>query len=337
MPKKQTNPSASFDQMKTSFLLLLVVTFTSLVSANSIPCIPWQFNPPSCKLNGSPKPGFTARFFHLPINQWVYMRDPSYFANDYRELGQIGEVSGITKQNFVSTIPCIPENGNPTFECYTPFYENYPRYKCGDVQCSNSVRTPYWNNQIYGFQTTVSNVTVELTGYLKAPQTGPYTMIFSNIDDVAYFFVGSDTAFGCCNQDGDLSEVDGYTMGVMYPYAKQVTFNMVEGQYYPIRIVYSNAWMSGTFESQLQLPLGNTILNWGKYVYTYEDKTCKNPSSSSVSASSTSSSISTSTVVSVSTSVSVSYSTVADCDCTYTDSDGVVKSYHTDLPINTRK
>ncbi|CCK72381.1 uncharacterized protein KNAG_0K00130 [Huiozyma naganishii CBS 8797] len=229
-------------------------------------------SPGACLPLGEPSKGFNAKFFSYPINVYDKVLDPGYYTKHYADGGPIGEVKGIIDPNFKTTIPCYRSDGGPTFRCYHPFLRGLAcKYWCGSIHCNNSLRGAYWSEEIYGFNTSVSNISMELTGYLLAPETGNYTFYYNFVDDGAFLFVGPDIAYLCCKQDNYPVGVDLVSIGDHYPHVYAASFYLAAGYYYPVKVVFINAWMSGTLDTKLQLPSGKIVQDWGIYVESYEN------------------------------------------------------------------
>lgn len=69
-------------------------------------------------------------------------------------------------------------------------------------------------------------------------------MIFFNVDDNAYLFLGQSQAFDCCKQSNDpLTDSTFILNANIYNYNNGQNFvniNFIQDQYYPMRIVYIN-------------------------------------------------------------------------------------------------
>lgn len=93
---------------------------------------------------------------------------------------------------------------------------------------------------VYGYNTTISNFTMEITGYYFAKLDGDYTISLSQIDDSAALFIGDGVAFACCNS----SPIVGTAVPLLFTYDKvevSSKVTLIGNTYYPIRIVYTNA------------------------------------------------------------------------------------------------
>ncbi|KAG0668227.1 hypothetical protein C6P45_004880 [Maudiozyma exigua] len=232
----------------------------------------------SCLPNGPSSQGFTARFFPYPIGSPAATTDPTWLQQDYTNNDPIGETSGILDPNY-NFRPCIvgAQLTCPLSSSLTS--DGSGRLKCGSVYCLNRQNSPLFNKDMFGFKTTPTNITVELSGYLYTKQTGNYIFSLNNIDDGAVIVVGGDMAFPCCGQAAPdigsnyFSDVTCLKGAVTAPPTCQTTISLSAGNYYPVRIVYTNSVSVGNLGTSLTLPDGTVINNWGTQVYSYLDTT----------------------------------------------------------------
>ncbi|CAI4233953.1 BCN_G0000070.mRNA.1.CDS.1 [Saccharomyces cerevisiae] len=144
--------------------------------------------------------------------------------------------------------------------------------------CSNSQGIAYWSTDLFGFYTTPTNVTLEMTGYFLPPQTGSYTFKFATVDDSAILSVGGATAFDCCAQQQPPITSTNFTINGIKPWGGSLppniggTVNMYAGYYYPLKVVYSNTVSWGTLPISVELPDGTTVSDdFEGYVYSFDD------------------------------------------------------------------
>jgi len=86
-------------------------------------------------------------------------------------------------------------------------------------------------------------------GYIYAPQTGTYTFTVDSVDDVAYVWIGGDAYSGWTAPSANLKAA--YTDG---PGRGSCSADLVEGQYYPIRILFSQAQGAAVFQLSVTAP-----------------------------------------------------------------------------------
>ncbi|GEQ71561.1 hypothetical protein JCM33374_g5246 [Metschnikowia sp. JCM 33374] len=123
---------------------------------------------------------------------------------------------------------------------------------------------------IYGYHTTISNYTIELTGFYRAPASGSFTFKLAADN-------GGSLQFGagpvCCNDP--LGSVTGNvavnTLGQaggadINSDQSTATFTLDQGVYYPIKIVTFNWMGDGGIQLTVTDPSGNTINNFGSQV-----------------------------------------------------------------------
>ena len=228
----------------------------------------------SCLPDGPSSQGFTARFFPYQIGSLVATNNPLWLEQDYMNNDPIGQTSGILDPNYYIK-PCV-FGTQRTCPLSSPFTADaYGRLKCGNSYCLNNQNGALSNLDMFGFSTTPTNITVELSGYLYTSQTGNYVFSLNNIDDAAIIVVGADVAFPCCGQAAqDLlydynSDVTCLKGGNSPPPNCQTTISLTAGNYYPVRIVYANIMSLGRLGTSLTLPDGTVINNWGTQVYSY--------------------------------------------------------------------
>ena len=227
-----------------------------------------------CLPDGPSSQGFTARFFPYQIGSLVATNNPLWLEQDYMNNDPIGQTSGILDPNYYIK-PCV-FGTQRTCPLSSPFTADaYGRLKCGNSYCLNNQNGALSNLDMFGFSTTPTNITVELSGYLYTSQTGNYVFSLNNIDDAAIIVVGADVAFPCCGQAAqDLlydynSDVTCLKGGNSPPPNCQTTISLTAGNYYPVRIVYANIMSLGRLGTSLTLPDGTVINNWGTQVYSY--------------------------------------------------------------------
>ncbi len=93
-------------------------------------------------------------------------------------------------------------------------------------------------------------------GYIYARQTGTYTFTLNLVDDAAYIWLGPEAYSGWTGDNADLKAV--YNNG---PATGTFTADLLEGQYYPFRIVYGQGPRIAEFDIEVSAPDGTTFLS----------------------------------------------------------------------------
>ncbi|CAB4254166.1 uncharacterized protein KABA2_03S14036 [Maudiozyma barnettii] len=238
----------------------------------------------SCIPTGPGIQGFSARFFPYPIDSTQATDSNFYIQQDYMLNSPIGASDGIIDPNYYVR-PCIQNLYTltcPLSSSLTSVGSNL--LVCGSRACQNTDDQSVGNIDMFGFSTTVSNITVELSGYLYTPQTGNYVFSLNNIDDAASITVGSTVAFDCCAQSdqnfGSVYYSDVISLKPSTYSAPTVSSNIFlrAGNYYPVKIVYVNMKSVARLGTSLTLPDGTVVSNWGSMVYSYMDDTYESSS-----------------------------------------------------------
>ncbi|ONH79387.1 Cell wall protein AWA1 [Saccharomyces cerevisiae] len=196
---------------------------------------------------------------------------------------KLGSVSGQTNLSIYYSPPC---ESTPTCVTYAVLKRDEDGYDpCGPLYETKKrdteycdPNTAYWSSDLFGFYTTPTNVTVEMTGYFLPPQTGSYTFKFATVDDSAILSVGGATAFDCCAQQQPPITSTDFTINGIKPWGGSLppnvegTVYMYAGFYYPMKVVYSNAVSWGTLPISVTLPDGTAISDdFEGYVYSFDD------------------------------------------------------------------
>ncbi|KSA00350.1 uncharacterized protein AC631_03915, partial [Debaryomyces fabryi] len=201
--------------------------------------------PSPCKPLTSPSLGFNAVFYPYKFRDDTTLRDLTYMNGGYKASKPIALASGITDINFAIA------QGND-----------------GIVK-----------GNIYGKAVTVSNFSVELTGYFLAPETGDYQLLLS-VDDGALVTFGAGQAFGCCNtlstsNDGNYALFAHWYSTSSSPGATLSTQHLTAGYYYPIKIFYVNMQNPMSMTFKVTTPSGTVITNFNNvYSFTNTDTSC---------------------------------------------------------------
>ncbi|CAY81177.1 Flo10p [Saccharomyces cerevisiae EC1118] len=239
----------------------------------------------------------TINFYQYSLKDSSTYSNPSYMAYGYADAEKLGSVSGQTKLSIDYSIPC--NGASDTCACSDDDATEYSAsqvvpVKRGVKLCSDNTTlssktekrenddcdqgAAYWSSDLFGFYTTPTNVTVEMTGYFLPPKTGTYTFGFATVDDSAILSVGGNVAFECCKQEQPPITSTDFTINGIKPWnadaptdIKGSTY-MYAGYYYPIKIVYSNAVSWGTLPVSVVLPDGTEVNDdFEGYVFSFDD------------------------------------------------------------------
>ncbi|CAI4585948.1 BAL_1a_G0033780.mRNA.1.CDS.1 [Saccharomyces cerevisiae] len=251
----------------------------------------------ACLPAGEKKNGMTINFYQYSLKDSSTYSNPSYMAYGYADAEKLGSVSEQTKLSIDYSIPC--NGASDTCACSDDDATEYSAsqvvpVKRGVKLCSDNTTlssgtrkrenddcdqgAAYWSSDLFGFYTTPTNVTVEMTGYFLPPKTGTYTFGFATVDDSAILSVGGNVAFECCKQEQPPITSTDFTINGIKPWnadaptdIKGSTY-MYAGYYYPIKIVYSNAVSWGTLPVSVVLPDGTEVNDdFEGYVFSFDD------------------------------------------------------------------
>ncbi|GMM54361.1 hypothetical protein DAKH74_009770 [Maudiozyma humilis] len=249
--------------------LLLLTFLDGIVFSQKVPCAP----------HGDATQGFRARFFPGELNNQKALQSRNFLVQDYLRTSSIGEVDGIINPNF-NIRPCYIDPNKRTCPLNSDYYSlGFDRYFCGAKICENKATGVVHDVNVLGFRTTVTNFTLELTGYIKVDVTGVYKFVINAADDVAGIAIGGGTAFDCCDTDVSSALTEPYfdTDGVKNwgKYQSPVSSNvyLYSGMYYPVRMMYANIYNYAHLETSVILPNGKVLSNWGSLVYNFKDNT----------------------------------------------------------------
>ncbi|CAI7035738.1 BBT_collapsed_G0000840.mRNA.1.CDS.1 [Saccharomyces cerevisiae] len=229
----------------------------------------------ACLPAGQRKSGMNINFYQYSLKDSSTYSNAAYMAYQYADKVKLGSVSGQTDISINYNLPCVTTSG--TYQC--PQEDAYGNWGCrGKGRCSNSQAVSYWSTDLFGFYTTPTNITLEITGYFLPPQTGSYTFSFATVDDSAILSVGGSIAFECCAQEQPPITSTNFTINGIKPWHGSLPDNiagtvyMYAGFYYPMKIVYSNAVSWGTLPISVTLPDGTTVSDdFEGYVYTFDN------------------------------------------------------------------
>lgn len=230
----------------------------------------------ACKPVGESIQGFRARFFPYEINDETAVENTDYITTGYLAETPIGQTTGILDANYVVR-PCETYDGvhNDCPKTSNWYDSGFGYFMCGYDNCNNAYNAPVPDIDIYGFSTTATNITVELTGYFYTKETGNYTFALTKVDDAAGLTIGAGAAFDCCdqsnkNQTGDSQlDIDGIKAWNEEPGSVISTVYLQGDSYYPIKLMYVNIGSYGALSTTVTLPDGTVVSAWGNMVYTF--------------------------------------------------------------------
>ncbi|CAI5011748.1 ATV_HP_G0151150.mRNA.1.CDS.1 [Saccharomyces cerevisiae] len=237
----------------------------------------------ACLPTNKREDGMNINFYEYTIGDKTTYLEPEYMGYKYSDTKKLGSVSGQTDLSIYYSPPC---ESTPTCVTYAVLKRDEDGYDpCGPLYETKKrdteycdPNTAYWSSDLFGFYTTPTNVTVEMTGYFLPPQTGSYIFKFATVDDSAILSVGGATAFDCCAQQQPPITSTNFTINGIKPWGGSLppnvegTVYMYAGFYYPMKVVYSNAVSWGTLPISVTLPDGTAISDdFEGYVYSFDD------------------------------------------------------------------
>ncbi|KAF5209067.1 hypothetical protein E0198_004342 [Clavispora lusitaniae] len=135
--------------------------------------------------------------------------------------------------------------------------------------------------ELYGETITITNFTIELTGYFVPDETGEYTWSIDNADDGAALSLV--TVGGCCNDVGQvtsefaISTLRGYA-GAGTASSKSTTVTLEKGLAYAIKIVNFNWNGPASLGVSYVTPSGKTVTNFDHiHQVTFQTDNCEVP------------------------------------------------------------
>lgn len=177
--------------------------------------------------------GLTARYFAYESNDQDYYENISYLAYGYSFGNPVAQKTGVNKVSFSSSDP-------------TSLIENMQH----------------------------SNTTVSLTGYFKPDVSGEYMFSLYDVSDTAVFFFGDGIAFKMDQQNClpytttfSIAAVDSWA-GFLTNYSNNYTVKLNAGDYYPMRIVYTNINPQGSVSFNIRLPNGEVMTDFDGYFFS---------------------------------------------------------------------
>ncbi|WEJ97778.1 hypothetical protein PSN45_005339 [Yamadazyma tenuis] len=134
---------------------------------------------------------------------------------------------------------------------------------------------------LYGKTVNINYFGLRLSGYFYAASTGDYTFEISVADDAGSLTIGAGAAMDCCGSGPVTGNLDEYTYwnsntGTNVPISK--TVSLVAGAYYPVKVVYYQAYHGSTLTMSVTYPDGvehTDDIDW--YSSTDNSTTCAIP------------------------------------------------------------
>ncbi|OBA14616.1 hypothetical protein METBIDRAFT_48200, partial [Metschnikowia bicuspidata var. bicuspidata NRRL YB-4993] len=163
------------------------------------------------------------------------------------------------------------------------FVSGYKSDLLETVRCVESINFQYSNQPdqkvlhqtIYGYSTTISNYSLELSGYFEAPETGLYRFRLAADNGASLQFGAGQT---CCN-DASGSESGGFSFKTLGPRGgggstkvnvRDMSYSLVKGVYYPVKLVMFNWQGNNGLNLKVTKPSGNIISDFGSQVFQAE-------------------------------------------------------------------
>ncbi|KAF8005189.1 hypothetical protein HF325_000646 [Metschnikowia pulcherrima] len=225
-------------------LLIVVYLFCTVFATATTGCKPAKIN----------YYGFVAKIYRYHLNSHMGWH-PDFFSDHYKRYHWSHGAENRLKNNAKEQKPLkvVKKIKNINFDIHASSYEIV-------------------HGEVYGYPMTVSNFTLELSGYFRAHSTGTYTFRLA-ADNGATLQFGS--GLTCCD-DASGSVSGKFHIETMGPHggggntAKNVhmaSFDLTEGIYYPVKIVMFNWRGNAGLHLSATDPLGETTTEFGRAVF----------------------------------------------------------------------
>ncbi|KAM9905720.1 hypothetical protein OXX79_001980 [Metschnikowia pulcherrima] len=225
-------------------LLIVVYLFCTVFATATTGCKPAKIN----------YYGFVARIYRYHLNSHMGWH-PDFFSDHYKRYHWSHGAENRLKNNIKEQKPLkvVKKIKNINFDIHASSYEIV-------------------HGEVYGYPMTVSNFTLELSGYFRAHSTGTYTFRLA-ADNGATLQFGS--GLTCCD-DASGSVSGKFHIETMGPHggggntAKNVhmaSFDLTEGIYYPVKIVMFNWRGNAGLHLSATDPSGETTTEFGRAVF----------------------------------------------------------------------
>ncbi|KAG0673002.1 hypothetical protein C6P40_003211 [Pichia californica] len=129
-------------------------------------------------------------------------------------------------------------------------------------------------DHIYGaYLDSWKGYVAQLTGYVYAKETGLYQFAVNYSDDGSMVWVGTESAFSCCQPDDiPYNSNDGALLFVKDEESATGYVHLTEGNYYPIRVVLVNWYGDSVMDMSMIAPSGESVHDdWSDWIVSFED------------------------------------------------------------------
>ena len=128
--------------------------------------------------------------------------------------------------------------------------------------------------EVFGVPITISNFTLDLTGYFVTKLTGKHTLKLTKTDDTALLMFSNPSAFICCQTDEKLpQDITDISINAVFQYSTNipstVTLNLMANVPYPMRLLYYNLGRIGRLDFSFTDPKGRVHSKYDGYVFLY--------------------------------------------------------------------
>lgn len=199
-----------------------------------------------CKGGTVIESGFSADFYEYPLlldtlpdgtSPGMDGFKASYWKSDYRNLRKLGSATGIFDLNIQDPDAHLGPDGK-------------------------GIEEP-----VFGVLVPSTNFAVELTGYFYPEESGTYTF-FLVANDAVGLQLGRGQESNCCEDDFSDIVTEEFAFAPVFVSAEtlRASFTLIAGNYYPIRVIFFNAWQDYELHFHLTTPDGETHSDVGQYV-----------------------------------------------------------------------
>ena len=192
-----------------------------------------------CSLNDNlmkKYPGFHATLYKY--DGGFGFLEPTYYANEYTTEVTLGTAKSITAPNF-------------------------------SVHAFLGVTDTIYGEKLDSWKGYVA----QLTGYIYAQETGLYEFSMDYSDDGSMVWIGTNDAFACCEPDN--IPIDSKNSALFFEHCQEQTkgyVHLVEGNYYPIRVVLVNWYGDSVLEMSMITPSGAYVKeDWSNWIVSVDD------------------------------------------------------------------
>lgn len=113
----------------------------------------------------------------------------------------------------------------------------------------------------------------QLTGYIKAQESGLYQFAIDYSDDGSMVWIGTNDAFACCQPDSiPYDSADGALFFAKDQEARNGYVHLDAGSYYPIRVVLVNWYGDSVMQMSMITPSGDYIKDdWSDFIVSFPE------------------------------------------------------------------